>query len=100
MLHAPNNIKAVTVRDLRGNFKKIADDINDYDETVIVARPQNKNVVLISQKEYDSLQETAYLLATKANRDSLEKAKASFKSKDPRNKVLTPQEFEELTAND
>lgn len=100
MLHLPVNIKAVTARDLRSNFKEIADDINDYDETVIVARPKNKNIVLISQKEYDSLQETAYLLATKANRNSLEKAKASFESKDSRNKLLTPEEFEELTKND
>ena len=54
MLQTPNNIKAVTARDLRNNFKKIADDINDYDTTVIVARPKDKNVVIISQKEYDS----------------------------------------------
>lgn len=51
-------------------------------------------------REYDSLQETAYLLATKANRDSLEKAKASFKSNDSRNKILTLEEFEKLTKND
>ena len=98
MLQTPNNIKAVTARDLRNNFKKIADDINDYDTTVIVARPKDKNVVIISQKEYDSWQETSYLLGTKANRDAL--AKESFENKDTRNKILTPEEFEALTKDD
>lgn len=44
MQQAPNNIKVVTARDLRSNFKEIVDNINDYGETVIVARPKNKNV--------------------------------------------------------
>ena len=100
MLQTPNNIKAVTARDLRNNFKKIADDINDYDTTVIVARPKDKNVVIISQKEYDSSQETSYLLRTKANPDPLADAKESFENKDTRNKILTPEEFEALTKDD
>ena len=100
MLQTPNNIRAVTARDLRNNFKKIADDINDYDTTVIVARPKDKNVVIISQKEYDSWQETSYLLGTKANRDALAEATQSFENQDQRNKVLTPEEFEALTQND
>lgn len=100
MLQTPNNIRAVTARDLRNNFKKIADDINDYDITVIVARPKDKNVVIISQKEYDSWQETSYLLGTKANRDALAEAKQSFENQDQRNKVLTPEEFEALTKDD
>lgn len=64
-MEEPKNVKAVTVRDLRSHFKSIADDINEYDTTVIVARPKNKNVVIISQKEYDSWQETSYLLGQK-----------------------------------
>ena len=50
MLQTPNNIRAVTARDLRNNFKKIADDINDYDTTVIVARPKDKNVDYFSKR--------------------------------------------------
>ncbi|AHA97848.1 MULTISPECIES: type II toxin-antitoxin system Phd/YefM family antitoxin [Lactobacillus] len=99
-MEEPKNIKAVTVRDLRSNFKSIADEINDYDTTVIVARPKNKNVVIISQKEYDSWQETSYLLGTEANRNALMKAKKSFESNTSKNKLLTPEEFEELSKND
>ena len=53
MLQTPNNIRAVTARDLRNNFKKIAEDINDYDTPVMVARPKEKNVVIIYQKKND-----------------------------------------------
>ena len=54
----------------------------------------------VSQKEYDSWQETSYLLGTKANRDALAEAKESFENKDTRNKILTPEEFEALTKDD
>ena len=47
-------IEAVTTRELRKNFKKYADDIVEYGDTVLVARPENKNVVMISEKEYNS----------------------------------------------
>ena len=40
-------IEAVTTRELRKNFKKYADDIVEYGDTVLVARPENKNVVMI-----------------------------------------------------
>lgn len=90
-MEEPKNVKTVTVRELRSNFKSIADNINDYDTTVIVARPKNKNVVIISQKEYDSWQETAYLLGMEAKR--------SFEKNDPNNKLLTPEDIEKLSRN-
>ncbi|WP_245191611.1 type II toxin-antitoxin system Phd/YefM family antitoxin [Lactobacillus johnsonii] len=48
------NIKAIAGKDLISKFKSIADEINEYDTTVIVTRANHKNVVIISQKEYDS----------------------------------------------
>ena len=47
-------IKATTTRDLRKNFKKFADDVSDYGDVVLVTRPEKKNVVLLSEKEYNS----------------------------------------------
>ena len=49
-------IKATTTRDLRKNFKRIADDVADYNDVVFIARPENKNVVLLSESEYNSWQ--------------------------------------------
>lgn len=65
----------------------------------MVKRPHDKNIVIISQKEYDSWQEKFYLLGTKANRMALMKAKKSFKSNNPKNKLFTPKEFEKSSQN-
>jgi antitoxin YefM len=42
----------------------------DNDE-VIIHRKDKENVVLISMSEYNSIKETEYLLASKANREHL-----------------------------
>lgn len=65
----------------------------------MVKKPHDKNIVIISQKEYDSWQETFYLLGTEANRMALMKAKKSFKSNNPKNKLFTPEEFEKSSQN-
>lgn len=88
-------IKATTTRDLRKNFKRIADDVADYNDVVFIARPENKNVVLLSESEYNSWQETNYLLSTEANRDALQKGMAESHS----NKILTPEEWDKLTKD-
>lgn len=91
-------VQAVTTKDFRKSFKKYADDVANYNETVIVARPQQKNVVMISEKEYNSWQETNYLLQTKANSEAL--AHSISQLDDPsKNHFLTPEEFERM-AND
>lgn len=88
-------IKATTTRDLRKNFKRIADDVADYNDVVFIARPENKNVVLLSESEYNSWQETSYLLSTEANRDALQKGMAQSHS----SKSLTPEEWDKLTKD-
>ena len=64
-------IQVVTIKDFRKSFEKYADDVANYNETIIVARPEQKNVVVISEKEYNSWQETNYLLQSKANNNTL-----------------------------
>ncbi|MDF7638446.1 type II toxin-antitoxin system Phd/YefM family antitoxin [Lactobacillus sp. ESL0791] len=94
-----NSIKAVTTRELRQNFKKYADEVADFGETVIVTRPENKNVVVISEEEYNSWQETDYFLKSKANRKALKESIAQLDRDDSNNHILTPEEFASL-AND
>ena len=90
-------IKATTTRDLRKNFKKFADDVSDYGDVVLVTRPEKKNVVLLSEKEYNSWQETNYLLKSKANQEALAH---SINQLDDSTKhhFLTPEEFERMAA--
>ena len=71
-------MKAVNYTDLRLNLKKWLDLVVDDVEELIIKRKDNKDLVLVSLEEYNSLKETSYLLTGK-NRGvlikSLEEAK-------------------------
>lgn len=60
-------MNAVNYSDLRQNLKHYLDQVHDNHETLIVARKNNENVVMISVEEYNSLMETSHLLSTEAN---------------------------------
>lgn len=64
-------VQATTQTNLRENMKKYLDDVATNGDTLIVTRKNDENVVVISQAEYNSLQETYYLLGNKANHDDL-----------------------------
>lgn len=85
-------IHAYTVSDFRENLKAITDDVIDYNETVIITRPKKRNVVMISEAEYNSWQETLYLLESDANRNALHESLEQAKNQST--KVLTPEEWE------
>lgn len=74
-------MKVVNYTDLRLNLKKWLDSVVDDVEELIIKRKNQKDVVLISLEEYNSLIETNYLLSGK-NRDVLLKSIAEVKSGD------------------
>lgn len=53
---------AVNYTNVRENLKTYCDKVNDEDETVIITRKDNKNVVLISQNEYNNMLENIKIL--------------------------------------
>jgi antitoxin YefM len=57
----------VNYSDFRKNLKENLDIACDDKEVVIVSRSHNKNVVVISLEEYNSWQETKYLLSSEKN---------------------------------
>ena len=89
-------VQAVTTKDFRRSFKKYADDVANYNEAIIVACPEQKNVVVISEKEYNSWQETNYLLSTKANREALAKGMDDKRG----TKRLSPEQWSKMVDND
>lgn len=94
-----SDIRATTVRDLRNNFKKYADDVADYNETILIPRPENKNVVLISEKEFNSWQETNFFLSDSKLKEKLINSINSLG--DGKNtKVITPEEWENMNKDD
>jgi antitoxin YefM len=63
-------MKVVNYTDLRVNLKKWLDSVVNDVEELIIKRKDNKDLVVISLEEYNSLKETSYLLSVK-NRDVL-----------------------------
>jgi len=53
---------AVNYTNIRENLKTYCDQVNDNNETVIITRKDNKNVVLISQNEYNNMLENIKIL--------------------------------------
>lgn len=64
-------MQVTTVSDFRNNIKEFMDATWDDADYLVVARPKGKNVVVMSEEEFRSWQETLYLLSSKANADAL-----------------------------
>jgi antitoxin YefM len=64
-------METTTFSSFRASLKKKLDKITDDHDVLIVNRRGNKDVVVMSLKDYNSMEETLYLLASKANASKL-----------------------------
>jgi antitoxin YefM len=67
-------MQAIQYSQARNNLREIINKVCDNFEEYIISTKDNKQAVLISQEEYNSMKETMYLLSSKANRDRLNEA--------------------------
>ena len=72
-------MKVINFTDLRVNLKHWLDSVVDDMEEIIIKRKDQKDLVIISLEEYNSLVETNYLLSGK-NRDVLLQSLSEIKS--------------------
>ena len=74
-------IKKLTIAKFESNLNRELDLISeDKVNQLIIKRPKGKgNIVLISEAEFNSMQETLYLLSSKKNREHLLESIQQFK---------------------
>lgn len=80
--------KIISVSDFRNNLKAELDFIDESKAPIIIKRSKGKsNIVVLSETEFSSMEETGYLLSTEANRthlkESIEDLKAGRVTKIP-----------------
>jgi len=64
-------MEAVTSSDLRANLKRVLDRIVDDRNPVVVTRQRGEPVVMVSLDDWNSMQETMYLMSTPNNAERL-----------------------------
>jgi antitoxin YefM len=64
-------MKTPSSTELRANLSAVMDRVNDDHEPVIIHRGKGKPVVIVSLEDWESMDETTYLLSSPANRESL-----------------------------
>ena len=64
-------MQVVNYTEFRRSMKAKLDQVSDDGDTIIINRSQEKNVVMISLREYNSLKETLHLLSSENNRSRL-----------------------------
>ena len=62
---------AVNYTEFRTSLKKLLDDVEENNETLIIKRRTGKGTVVMSMDEYNSIMETVHLLSSRKNADSL-----------------------------
>ena len=60
-------MNAITYSNARAHLATTMDKVYDDHEPVVITRKSGKNVVLMSIEDFESWQETAYLLRSPAN---------------------------------
>ena len=64
-------MEATTHTNLRKHLKETLDSVHDNNDILIVKRKDNKDVVIISLEEYNSIAETDHLLSSPSNAKQL-----------------------------
>lgn len=74
-----NMTNLISISDARANLPTIVEKINKTDDRVVITVNGKPKVVMISQEELESLEETAEILAIPGARESIKRGEEDFK---------------------
>ncbi|GAA2818720.1 type II toxin-antitoxin system prevent-host-death family antitoxin [Nonomuraea rubra] len=74
-------MKVMTMSESRANYAATLDSVIDDQEEVLITRPGGEGVVMVSQRENESMRETLYLMASPVNRRRLSEAVARLEAR-------------------
>ena len=81
---------ALRTIDMRNDFKRVSDLVSSG-ETVLIARPRNQNIVVLSEKEYNDLERA------RRNNEYLDKIDRSLRqAAEGRVVAMTMEELEDM----
>ncbi|MDN4619893.1 type II toxin-antitoxin system prevent-host-death family antitoxin [Paenibacillus sp. PsM32] len=66
---------AIGYSQARNSLKEYLDKVTDDYETIIITRKEDKNVVVMSEDQYNNLMENLHVLSTENNRQRLLESK-------------------------
>lgn len=72
-------MSTATFSEVRKNFKRYCDEAVDDAETIVVTRERGQNVVIMSEAEWEDIQETMFFLA---DENRMERLKTSMEDKE------------------
>lgn len=75
-------MEAITYSSARQNLAKTMDRVCDEHDLVIITRKVAKPVVMMSLEDYNSIQETAYLLQSPKNAENLRESIKQYEAGD------------------
>lgn len=73
-------MNVLTYTEVRASFKKAMDDVCLYHEPTVITRQRGEHVVMMSLDDYNSMQETVYLLSNPKNAQRLMESVAQIKA--------------------
>ena len=73
-------MEAFNYTSFRADLASILEDVVATNEPVMITRPKNKKVVVMSLQEFNSREETLYLMGSRANYAAILESRAQAKA--------------------
>lgn len=73
-------MNVLTYSEVRASFKQVMDDVCVHHEPTVITRQRGEHVVMMSLEDYNSMQETVYLLSSPKNAQRLMESMAQIKA--------------------